>query len=86
MSEGFKQYGGQTQQFQSRTVPQAFVRIELGSVITQGKHYRLLSAPTVTVRGSDGGEKNIKRPVQMLEYDGAFKVSTYSVTPTRAMK
>ena len=72
LTEGLKRYGGRRLQL---------VKLKLGPAISQGKHYRLLSAAVVTVRDSDGIEKRIRPVGALLEHDGAFKVSTYFVTP-----
>lgn len=56
------------------------VKIEPGAVISQGRSFRVLSAPAVAVRTSDGVEKVIRQVGPILEQNGSFKVSTYYVT------
>ena len=72
LSDSLRRYGGQKWQL---------VKVNLGPAISQGKGYRVLSAPTVTVRSQDGAETAIRPVGGLVEHDGSFKVSTYFVRP-----
>jgi hypothetical protein len=55
------------------------VKVSPGQLIRQGKGYRLLSTPIITVRTESGAEKSIKVFGAVLENDSSSKVSTYFV-------
>lgn len=62
------------------------VKVEPGSLISQGKGYRLHSAPAVTLRTADGKEQAIRPIGALMEHDGTAKVSTYFVASRSDVK
>ncbi len=59
------------------------VKVDLESVQRKGKDFQLLGPPSVTLRDESGQEKTVKILGGLLERDGAYKVTTYYVSPSQ---
>ena len=63
------------------------VKVNLETPQRKGKGFQLFGAPLVTLREEGGPEKTVRFVGGLLERDGAYKVTTYYVSPSlRASK
>jgi len=59
------------------------VKVDLESPQRKGKGFQLYGPPLVTLRDENGQEKTMKLVGGLLERDGAYKVTTYYVSPSQ---
>lgn len=59
------------------------VKVDLPPAQRKGKGFQVFGPPTVTLRDEHGQEKTVKIVGGLLERDGAYKVTTYYVSPTQ---
>ncbi len=59
------------------------VKVDLPPAQRKGKGYQVFGPPTVTLRDEHGQEKTVKIVGGLLERDGAYKVTTYYVSPSQ---
>ncbi|HZT69414.1 MAG TPA: hypothetical protein VFC10_06665 [Terriglobia bacterium] len=59
------------------------VKVSLEPAQRKGKGFQVFGPPTVTIRDETGQEKTVKIVGGLLERDGAYKVTTYYVSPSQ---
>lgn len=74
ITSALKEFGGQKLEF---------VRVSASTSIRQTKAYRLLAAPTVTVKDGSGQEKALKLSGPVIEHDGVYQIATFAITPAQ---
>ena len=63
------------------------VKVNLGPPQRKSKGFQLFGAPSVTLRDESGQERTMRLVGGLLELDGAYKVTSYYVSPSlRASK
>ena len=63
------------------------VKVSLEPAKKKGKEYQLFGSPLITLRDDGGQEKSVRLVGGLLELDGAYKVTSYYVSPSlRASK
>ena len=59
------------------------VKVSLDPPQRKGKDFQLFGPPQITLRAENGEEKTIRIVGGLLEKDGAYKVTTYYVSPSQ---
>jgi len=59
------------------------VKVNLGPPQRKSKGFQLFGAPSVTLRDESGQEKTMRLVGGLIERDGAYKVTSYYVSPSQ---
>lgn len=59
------------------------VKVDLPPAQRKGKGFQVFGPPAVTLRDEHGQEKTVKIVGGLLERDGAYKITTYYVSPSQ---
>ena len=59
------------------------VKVATEQAQKRGKGYQLFSAPLITLRDESGQEKTMRLVGGLLEREGAYKLTSYYVSPSQ---